>query len=344
MKVILLQLDGKIPNLALMRIAAHHRSIGDEVSFRFAGNVPAVQRHIGDDFDQVYASAIFTRTKPVIEALRSEYPDAIVGGTGHDLSVTVEQYGITTQNLDYSLYPRFQQSLGFTQRGCRLKCEFCVVPRKEGKVRPERTIAEIWRGDPYPRELLLLDNDFFGQPQWRERIAEIREGNFKVSFNQGINCRCITDEAAEAIASVDYRDDSMKAKRIYTAWDNRDDEERLFAGLRRLVKYGVKPNHIMVYMLIGFWPGETHADREYRRKKLRDFGAVPYPMPYVRTSELAGFQRWVVGAYDKPLKLWPNGVPWDVWSAASYAPQNIAVPTGNGELFGHGTRSNVSPE
>ena len=104
--------------------------------------------------------------------------------------------------------------------------------RKKRKIRQEATIADIWRGEPWPRELLLLDNDFFGQPAWRERIAEIRNGSFKVSFNQGINARFLTDEAAEAIASVDYRDDSMKVKRIYTAWDNRKDEQRLFAGPR----------------------------------------------------------------------------------------------------------------
>src|SRR6266436_1647510 len=36
---------------------------------------------------------------------------------------------------DYSLYPKFTGSLGFTQRGCRLSCKFCVVPIKEGKNR-----------------------------------------------------------------------------------------------------------------------------------------------------------------------------------------------------------------
>ena len=51
-----------------------------------------------------------------------------------------------------------------------------------------------------------------------------------MSFNQGINARFLTDEAAAAIAGVEYRDDQMKERRIYTAWDNRKDEERLFAG------------------------------------------------------------------------------------------------------------------
>jgi hypothetical protein len=243
--------------------------------------------------------------------LLREHPTALVGGTGVSLSDTLEAHGITTAEQDYSIYPDFRQSIGFTQRGCRLKCEFCVVPRKEGAVREVQTIPEIWRGDPWPREILLLDNDFFGQPHWRDRIQEIRDGHFRVSFNQGINARCLTEEAAEAIASVDYRDDSMKIRRIYTAWDNRADEERLFAGLSRLVQRGVKPAHIMVYMLCGYWPGETHEDREYRRQRLRDFGAIPYPMPYERTQELVAFQRWVVMAWDKC-------VPWKDWYGKPY--------------------------
>jgi hypothetical protein len=315
MKVLLFQLDGKIPNIALMRVAAHHRQLGDEIELRWGGNP---QRQLWDDADRVYGSAIFEKTKPVAEKLIAEFPAAAIGGTGVSVQSNLESIGITTLDQDYSIYPRWRQSIGFTQRGCRLRCPFCVVPRKEGKMRSEKTITEIWRGDPWPRELLLLDNDFFGQPNWRERLNEIREGKFKVSFNQGINARFLTDEAAEAIASIDYRDDSMKNKRIYTAWDNRRDEDRLFAGLNRLVKYGVRPIHIMVYMLVGYWPGETDEDRVYRQRKLRDFGCMPYPMPFRRTRELVGFQRWVVGAYDKR-------VSWKDWKAADYRPEKLQL-------------------
>lgn len=305
------QLDGKIPNIALMRIKSHHAN--DEVTFRWTGSP---RRELWDSPDVVYASAIFEKTRPMVEQLRQEFPNALIGGTGVDVTSSLESIGITTIHQDYSMYPTWKQSIGFTQRGCRLKCPFCVVPRKEGKMRQEQTIWELWRGDPFPRELILLDNDFFGQPQWRERVTEIRDGKFKVSFNQGINARFLTDEAAEAIASIDYRDDSMKVKRIYTAWDNRKDEERLFAGLNRLVKYGVQPDHIMVYMLIGYWPNETEDDRVYRQGKLREFGCRPYPMPFVRTPELVGFQRWVIGAYDKRI-------PWTDWSNAGYRPENL---------------------
>ena len=57
MKVLLVQLDGKMPNVALMRLAAHHRGRGDPVALRKAANPGAVERGLWDDWDLVYASA-----------------------------------------------------------------------------------------------------------------------------------------------------------------------------------------------------------------------------------------------------------------------------------------------
>ncbi len=315
-RALLLQLDGKVPNIALMRVSAHLKERGVDVELRRAGNAMALERGLWDRFDSVYASLIFERTRPLAERLRLVRPDAVIGGTGWDLDTTLESVGITTKRQDYSLYPKWTQSIGFTQRGCRLRCKFCVVPRKEGAVAEEQTIGELWRGGTCPRHLILLDNDFFGQPNWRARIAEIRDGAFRVSFNQGINARFLDEETAAAIASVDYRDDQMRERRIYTAWDSRKDERRLFRGLELLVANGVKPRHIMVYILVGYWPLETHADRDYRRQRLRDFGALPYPMPYDRTPELIGFQRWVIGGYDK-------SIPWTEWQAARCQPRGL---------------------
>lgn len=120
------------------------------------------------------------------------------------------------RELDCSLYPDFTGSIGFTQRGCPLACKFCVVPRKEGKNRSGRSIAEIWRGAGHPKNLHLLDNDFFGQPreQWQARIAEIREGKFRVCLNQGINVRLLDEDAAAALASIEYRDDQFQERRL----------------------------------------------------------------------------------------------------------------------------------
>jgi hypothetical protein len=317
MSTLLIQIDGSQPNLALMRLAAHHGAAGDDVELRHCPTVGSVQRRLGDDFDRVYASAIFERSRPICEEVRRLYPDAVIGGTGWSLSATLEQYGIGA-TLDYSVYPNYAHSIGFTQRGCRLKCEFCVVPRKEGGIAPAQTVADIWRGLPHPKNILLLDNDFFGNPAWRERVAELREGGFKVCFNQGINARMISEEAAEALASLNLRDDQFKTRRLYTAWDSKEDEHVLFRGLNRLKDASIKPDSIMVYMLIGYWAGETEADWLYRHGRLREWGARPYPMPYHRNDLTRGFQRWVIGAYDKR-------VGWPEWKAAKCEPRNLGA-------------------
>lgn len=308
MKVKLYQLDGKIPNLALLRIASHHRECGDEVQLHITGWPKWSER---DDSARVYASAIFTKSQDAIGRLRQVHPNAIVGGTGADIKMTLADHGITTNKCDYSLWPTYQHSIGFSQRGCRLTCKFCVVPSKEGKVKTEDAIAGIWRGDPWPKNIVLLDNDFFGQPLWRERHKEILEGGYKVCLMQGINIRFINDESAEALAALPCYDDQFKHKRIYTAWDNRGDEERVISGLKTLFKYGVKPRTVMLYMLIGYWPNETEDDWVYREQKIRELGCMAYPMPYVRNPATVGFQRFVVTHYSQH-------VSWKDFSEAGY--------------------------
>ena len=198
-----------------------------------------------------------------------------------------------------------------------------MVPRKEGAARESSSVWDVWRGDPWPRNLLLLDNDFFGVPSWQKRIEEIKEGGFRVCWNQGFNVRLIADEHAAAVASTPYYDDGFKWRRLYTAWDSRGDEARVFRNLDALVRYGVRPAEILVYMLVGYWDGpRLDADDFYRRERLREFGCLPYPMPYARTRDLVGFQRWVVGFYDVPRAGRP-AVSWERWQAAGYEPRRL---------------------
>ena len=86
MRVRLTQLDGGIPNLALMKLAHYHLAQGDEVHLARTPTPTMFE----DAYDRVYASAIFSWTQPVIERLRLAYPDAIVGGTGSGSAIEAE--------------------------------------------------------------------------------------------------------------------------------------------------------------------------------------------------------------------------------------------------------------
>jgi hypothetical protein len=249
-----------------------------------------------------------------VNALRSEFPDAIIGGTWDVLNpVTVEDViGDVGDAYDYSSYPECDASIGFTQRGCRLKCGFCVVPKKEGKAHSVNRIADIWRGAPYPKHLYLLDNDFFGQPreEWEARIGEIIDGGFEVCLVQGINTRMIDADAAKALASIRYCNDRFDERRLYTAWDNIGDEKIFFRGVDTLAKHGIKPKHLFVYMLVGYDKRETWERVLYRFRRMADLDIRPYPMIYGERSKrlppgdgadprlalrsLGDFQSWVV--------------------------------------------------
>lgn len=306
----LTQIDGKLPNLALMKLAHWHRAHGHDVFF-----TKKIHRDMLEpEYHSVYGSAIFSFSGDRVRQFRAEFPNAIVGGTWNlEETTTVERtVGVSQyEHYDYSIYPNFEASIGFTQRGCRLRCGFCVVPKIEGKPRSVNTVHDIWRGAPYPKHLHLLDNDFFGQPrdQWKARLAEIRDGGFKVCLNQGINLRLVDDEAAEELASIRYYDDSFKTRRLYTAWDNLKDERIFMRGVERLEKRGIPPTHLLVYMLVGWDEAETWERIFYRFNKMVALGIRPYPMVYgdrQQTRQLGGhnarigsrtlgeFQRWVI--------------------------------------------------
>jgi len=300
MNVRLTQLDGKLPNLALMSLSTHHKGKGDNVYFSRSPYRDLFE----PEFDVVYGSAIFTRSKNAQDKFVSEFPGAVLAGTGTSNSMTVEEVtGRNDLTPDYELYPWFKSSIGFSQRGCRLKCGFCVVPKKEGRVKDTRSISQIWRGEGHPKEIHLLDNDFFGQASWESKCDEIEDGNFKICINQGINVRLIHSKGAGRLAKLRYYDDQFKSRRIYTAWDNAKDEKVFDRGLGFLLGAGIPSRHIMVYMLIGYWPNETMDDVFFRFNKLQDYGVLPYPMVYNdNNKELKKFQRWVIRRYYQYVK------------------------------------------
>lgn len=311
-RVRLVHIDGKLPNLALMKLAHWHRANGDDVVLSRSIHPSLFEP---PRYDLVYGSAIFQRSRPLVEELQAAYPDVVLGGTGSgtpfDRSVE-DVLGLDSYEFyDYSPYPEFRWNLGFTQRGCRMRCPFCVVPRKEGKPHSINSIDDILQPGR-PRAIVLLDNDFFGQSadQWQARISELVEGQIKVNFNQGVNVRAVTEESAAALASVRYYNHQFTKRRLHMAWDNIGHQSVFFRGVERLVAAGIPTAHMVVYMLVGFADGETMDDVMHRYHRLKSAGCKPYPMVYepfdddkpandIDHSLLKHFQRWVIGRYDE---------------------------------------------
>ena len=84
MTTLLLHLDGKLPNIALMRISARLHGRGDDAILRRADNAVSLEPRFGDPrWSAVYASTIFERTRPLAERVL-EFARKFRRGDGDD--------------------------------------------------------------------------------------------------------------------------------------------------------------------------------------------------------------------------------------------------------------------
>ena len=77
------------------------------------------------------------------------------------------------------------------------------MPKKEGAIRDYQPVSQFH--DPRHKKVVLLDNNFFASPKWRENLAYINDNGLKVNFTQGLDLRIMTDEMAGQLASIKVR-------------------------------------------------------------------------------------------------------------------------------------------
>ena len=187
----LVDVDGHngFPNLALMRISAWHKARGDTVEW-WDGML---------SYDRIYMSKVFTFSLDNDTVMQAD--EIIKGGTGY------RDYGSLPEEIeamppDYSIYPRYPYAVGFLTRGCIRSCPWCIVPQKEGGVRPAATWREIKRPDS--RTIIFLDNNVLAHEHGLQQIEEMGHVEVKVDFNQGLDARLITPEIAGLLAKLHW--------------------------------------------------------------------------------------------------------------------------------------------
>lgn len=291
MAKLLIDFDSKIPNLALMKVSAYFKAKGYEV-YR---NIPE------GDYDEVWLSCIFTwnreNAKSAINFQKALGKQVVYGGTGFDWGLTSNRLElpaeIENRMPDYTFYPDDDRAIGFAQRGCDRKCEFCDVWKKEGRI--QRGYIPIELLVPANRsKLLLLDNDIALSPDHDKIINECRESKVKLCITQGYDVRCITKEKAQFLAEDKPWDLDFKERRLYIAWDYLGIEGWVKTGIEHLLNAGFKAKEIFCYMICGF--NTTHQEDIYRFYKLLEYGANPYIMPYNNRKDdkwLNHFSRYV---------------------------------------------------
>ena len=273
MKIRLIDIDSKIPNLALMQLSAYHKSIGDEIGFDTTNP------------DRVYISCVFSKNAGSARGVSTMYPDSevIMGGSGIDIHSKIPE---PAQKIkpDYTLYPNFDSDLGFTTRGCFRHCPFCVVPEKEGKIHRWQHISEFHQEGH--KKVTLLDNNITADKDWFfENSNYLIQNNLKVNICQGMDIRILTDEIADQLSKMKFINNV-----INFAWDNPADEEKVLAGIDILKDAGVPLRNVSFYVLTGY--NTTFEEDKYRCNKLRELGTLCFVMQYKPNKQTRQLARW----------------------------------------------------
>jgi len=295
MNVLLVHVDGKWPNLVLMKLSAHHKAQGDHVDLRKIRKVSLGFFDLKPNI--VYISCIFSWNEPLARKILdylSKGATIRIGGPGIG-QFNIERLPDHIEHLmpDYSLYG-IDYSMGFTSRGCPRVCPFCLVPKLEGNIRDHAPISEFHH--PKHEKIILLDNNFLASPKWKENLWYILGHKLAVNFSQGLDIRLVNDYNANLLAHTRFMGPSFKKRRLHFAFDDSATEQSVRRGVETLKTHGVSPDYLMFYMLCGYKEPYNFEDDMYRFKVLRELGTHPYVMRYNYRRDipiLNHFARWV---------------------------------------------------
>lgn len=255
-------------NIALAKIARYHKWQGDEVEWAWGFQ----------HYDRIYMSKIFNFSPDDLTAYDAD--EIIRGGTGYDIHSQLPDE-IDRLQPDYSIYPNVPSNTayGFLTRGCPNKCPWCVVPRKEGRIRPYMDVDEI--AIEGRTNLVLMDNNILAAGDYAvEQLEKIISRGYRVDFNQAIDARLVTEEFAKLLAKVRWI-----GRRIRFGCDTHKQIEDCERAISMITAHGYKGEYFLYTMLndnfnecyerIMYWWRRNH---ECREKHLPNI--CPYAQPY----------------------------------------------------------------
>lgn len=277
------------PNLALTKIARYHRQQGDEVEWAkpFQAAVQCEmfdkkQIHRPNVYDRIYVSKVFNFT-PDIDRSKYVADEWVRGGTGYDIASQLPDE-IDRLQPDYSIYPNVPSdtAYGFLTRGCPNKCPWCVVPRKEGKIRPYMDCDEI--AIDGRTNLVLMDNNILAADDYAvEQLEKIIERGYRVDFNQALDARLVDDRFARLLAKVKWLQN-----RIRFGCDTHGQIKDCERAIAMINGYGYRGEYFLYTMIGGKSDFKESYERVHywwvRNHEIRTShspgGIYPYAQPY----------------------------------------------------------------
>lgn len=281
MNIGLIDVDGHgFPNLALMKLSAWHKLQGDTVEWY----------NPFDHYDKVYMAKVFNFTEDYRQWITNT--DQIEkGGTGYDLSKMLSA-DIDRSIPDYDLYNVDKKlAYGFLTRGCPNKCKWCIVPQKEGKMKPYMDIEEVAVNGR--KNIILMDNNVLASDYGLQQIEKIVRLGLRVDFNQGLDARLVTDDIAKLLAKVKW------IKRIRFGCDTPGQIAECERPTALIDKYGYKGEYFFYCILLNDFKEAFTRVNHWRMKGGR---FLPHCQPYRDLNN----PRQIIPQWQKDLAGWAD--------------------------------------
>ena len=278
------------PNYALMKISAWHKAQGDVVEWWN----PLKQ------YDWVYSSKVFdfTPDNPYLPE------NTIRGGTGYEDVPIWQQLRPEVDRLfpEYSIYPACDYAIGYITRGCPNNCRWCLVPAKEGEIKPYRSWRQLVRLDS--PKLVLMDNNILACDFGISQLESLVGSGYAIDLNQGMDARLVDEHIAEILSKLKW------LKYIRFSCDQIPQIEAIVKTVSLLQKQGVKPYRIFVYLLVT----QDVNNAAYRVEQLKKLGGITIYAQAERNTrrgimpnreQLEFAQRYIYGGCWR-LETWPE--------------------------------------
>ena len=290
MIILLIDLDSKIPNIALMKLSTYHKEMGDSVEFmRFGLKAYPHKKKVDIPtwmYDKVYISNIFTENQNKFNLIGGD-KNVEIGGVGSINPYKALPLEVEKCDLDYSLYPDNDTNYGFITKGCIRKCSFCAVPKTEGKLHFNKNIDEIIKYGF--TKTSFMDNNILAYKKHKEILQELINKRIKCVFNQGLDIRLIDEENAYLLSKLKY------IGKYTFAFDNPKDKPIIEKKLKIVKKY------IKAEWGIRFYIYHNHKTMDKKNLYMRlDWCKENYVLPYMMRDrncygikEYTQLARWV---------------------------------------------------
>lgn len=206
-------------------------------------------------------------------------PEYIVENTGVDVFVgcsDVLDSCLPDYRLSSDVKPPFDGvGLLFTTRGCPNRCPYCMVPKMERECKIIRSWKNNIEGTDR-KDFVVFDNNILAFPEFHfsEVVRELNKNKKRVLFDNGFDCRLVTDNNAKELASLKYFRNGFRI-----AFDRMGDDGFYQTAMEKVIAAGLKvKGNSFSYVLYNF--DDTPQEAYYRAQECWKYGSNPYLMEY----------------------------------------------------------------